>query len=202
MMTPRRRTLLWGLPALLAGCGLAERPFAERRQWPLLLQRPNILPPAPNGLVLEVRELRAGPGLEARGLQSLQPDGSIRVGFYEEWSVAPAQALEDSLRHWLAQSGRFAAVAEPGSRLAADLAFDGTLTAFWTDPANGTARATIAFTLIDLRPATRHVLVQTTKTASVPLPGADAAASAHALRDAAAEVFAQVEAELGGVVRR
>ena len=85
-----RRALL--LPLLLAGCGLSERPYAERRQWPLIAPRPTALPPRPGGKVLEVRGFRAGPGLEARGLQSLDADGSIRTGFYEEWAVPPAQA--------------------------------------------------------------------------------------------------------------
>src|SRR5450759_2112909 len=105
----RRRGVIL-LPALLAACGLAERPYAERRQWPLLLRRPQSLPPRPGGPVLEVRTLRAGPGLEARGLQSLEPDGSIRTAFYEEWAVPPAQGAEDALRLWLADCGRFAAV--------------------------------------------------------------------------------------------
>jgi len=186
----------------LAGCGLSERPFAERRQWPLQVIRPTGLLPRNGGPVLEVRDLLAGPGLETRGLQTLQADGSIRVAFYEEWAVPPAQALEDGLRQWLAQAGLFAAVAGPGSRIAADLAFDGTLTAFWADPSHGLASATIAYTVIDLRPVARRVVVQSSQSASVALPSADAADIARALRDAAAAVFRQIEAELAGVLKR
>ncbi len=192
----RRRGVMLGLIAGLGGCALSERPFAERRQWPLQVVRPIGVPARRGRPVLELRDLLAGPGLEARGLQTLQADGSIRVAYYEEWAVPPAQALEDGLRQWLAQSGLFAAVTGAGSRLAADLAFDGTLTAFWADPAHGLASATIAFTLIDLRPATRRVVVQSSQTASVPLLGADATNVAQALRAAAAAVFRQIEAEL------
>ena len=162
----RRRGVMLGLIAGLGGCALSERPFAERRQWPLQVVRPIGVPARRGRPVLELRDLLAGPG------------------------------LEDGLRQWLAQSGLFAAVTGAGSRLAADLAFDGTLTAFWADPAHGLASATIAFTLIDLRPATRRVVVQSSQTASVPLLGADATNVAQALRAAAAAVFRQIEAEL------
>ena len=47
------------------------------------------------GRVLLVRTMRPAPGLEARGLQWLQRDGSVHVDFYEQWAVPPAQAVED-----------------------------------------------------------------------------------------------------------
>src|SRR5205823_13414740 len=109
----------------LAGCGLSERPYLKKRQWPLIVRRPRTEPPRRQGRVLLIRAIRAGPGLEARGLQSLQPDGSIKVDFYEEWAVPPAQAVEDNLRQWLAASGLFAAVLAPGSQLPADLVMEG-----------------------------------------------------------------------------
>ena len=116
----RRRAVLASLLGL-GGCGLSQRPYLERRQWPLIVRRPAALPARARGRVLLVRSIRAGPGLEARGLQSLQPDGSVKVDFYEEWAVPPAQAIEDDLRQWLAASGLFAAVLAPGSQLPADL---------------------------------------------------------------------------------
>ena len=145
--TMRRRALL-AAPLALAGCGLETRPYAERRQWPLLVHRPQALPPRTGGPVLLVRSFTAGPGMEARGLQSVQPDGSIRTEFYEEWSVPPAQAVEEAVRSWLAQSGLFSAVLAPGSRLAADLVLEGELDALWTVPAENTARAALGLTLV------------------------------------------------------
>src|SRR5215472_8066786 len=130
----RRRRVL-ALPLLLAACGLSERPYAERRQWPLLIRRPNALPPRTGGRILEVRPINAGPGLEVRGLQSLEGDGSLHTAFYEEWAVPPAEGIGDALRLWLAGSGKFGAVVAPGSRLTADLVLEGELTALWTEPA-------------------------------------------------------------------
>ena len=188
-----RRSLLGTLSLLLSGCGLSERPFIERRQWPLAVVRPSIRPGLPGGIVLEVRALRAAPDLDRRGLLDLPADGSIRVNFYEEWSGPPAQAVEASLRQWLAQSGRFAAVVAPGDRLSADIVLDAELTALWADLVHGVARATVAFTLLDLRPPTKRLLLQTSVTATEPLSGPDAPASVLAQRAAVAAVCAQIE---------
>ena len=175
------------------GCGLSERPYLERRQWPLIVRRPSQRQPRAKGRVLLVRSVRAGPGLEARGLQSLQPDGSVKVDFYEEWAVPPAQAVEDDLRQWLADSGLFAAVLAPGSRLSADLVLEGDLTAFWADIPAMRARAALALVLLDQRPSPVRVLMQRTFTAEAPLPSAEAPAIVSALRLALSQVFEQVE---------
>ena len=188
-----RRSVLGSLPLLLSACGLSERPFVERRQWPLAVVRPIIRPGRSGGIVLEVRALRAAPDISQRGLLTLQVDGSIRSNFYEEWSVLPALAVEASLRQWLEQSGRFAAVSAAGDRLAPDIMLDGELTALWTDLGQGVARATIAFSVLDLRPVTRRVLLQTSVTAVVPLSGPDAPASVLAQRAAVAAVCTQIE---------
>jgi ABC-type uncharacterized transport system auxiliary subunit len=186
------------LAALLAvaGCGLSERPYLERRQWPLIVRRAAQQPPRTKGRVLLVRTIRAGPGLEARGLQSLQKDGSVKVDFYEEWAVPPAQAVEDALRQWLADSGLFSAVLAPGSRLPADLVLEGDLTAFWADIPAMRARAALGVVLLDQRPSPVKVLLQRTFTADAPLPTTDAPAIAGALRTALSDVLQQVEAAL------
>ena len=148
----RRRAMLAAplalVPLAFGGCGLETRPYAERRQWPLLVRRPQELPPRSGGPVLLVRSFAAGPGLEARGLQYVQPDGSIRTEYYEEWSVPPSQAVEEAVRDWLAQSGVFSAVLAPGSRLPADLVLEAELDALWTVPAEHTSRAALGVTLV------------------------------------------------------
>jgi ABC-type uncharacterized transport system auxiliary subunit len=190
----RRWTLL--AAAALAGCGLSQRPYAERRAWPLLVRRPETLPPRLGGPVLLVRTLRAGPGLEARGLQSIRPDGSIRTEFYEEWAVPPAEAVEDALRNWLAACGRFAAVLAPGSRLPADQVLEGELDALWSEPARHDAYAAIGVTVVEQNGAPK-VRTQQSLSARAPLDGADPPAAVAAMRAALAEVFSQIEAVMG-----
>ena len=192
----RRRALLGGL--LLGGCGLSQRPYAERRTWPLQVRRPTSLPPRGGGRVLLVRNLRAGPGLEARGLQSVQPDGSVKTEFYEEWAVPPAEGVEDSLRQWLAECGLFAAVVAPGSRLVPDLILEGSLDALWTLTASRQARAAVGVTVIEQKGDAPRVLLQRTLAADVGLAGVAASEEAAGMRAALAEVFGRVESALGG----
>ncbi len=193
----RRRALLAGVLAL-GGCGLSERPYAEKREWPLSASRLSAAPPRANGRVLLVRDLQATPGLEARGLQTLQADGSVRTDFYEEWAVPPADGVGSSLRQWLGESGLFAAVVPPGSRLAANLVLEGTLAALVADAAKRTGRMTLALVLLDQREGATRILMQRRFTAERPLPpGADAPAIAAALRACLRDVIEQVEAAMG-----
>ena len=193
----RRRALLLGLLGL-GGCGLSERPYAEKREWPLSVNRSSAAPPRANGRILLVRDLQAAPGLEARGLQTLQSDGSVRTDFYEEWAVPPAEGVGSSLRQWLAESGLFAAVVAPGSRLAPDLVLEGTLAALLANAANGLGRVTLALVLIDERPGATRILMQRRFTAERPLPAHTAPpAIVTVLRACLRDVLDQVEAALG-----
>ncbi len=196
----RRRAWL-AAAAGLAGCSiLPTRPYIERRDWPLDVRRPASLPPRPGGKALLVRTLQAAPGLEARGLQVMQADGSIRTGFYEQWAVPPADAVEDVLRRWLAASGLFSAVLAPGSRARADLALEGELLSLLALPAQGVSRAALGLVLIDLRPAPARVLLQADVTAAAPLGGSAPPDVARSGQAALAGLMAAVEARLAGIV--
>jgi ABC-type uncharacterized transport system auxiliary subunit len=195
----RRRATLAAFLAL-AGCGLSERPHIDKRIWPLAVRRPAAAPPARRGRVLLVRAVRAAPGLETRGVQSLQPDGSMRVDFYEEWAVPPADAMEADLRQWLADSGLFQAVLAPGSRLSPDLIAEPELLAFWADLPARQARCTLSVVLLDQRPnSATGVLMQRTFIAAVPLTATDARAIVESLRAALTDVLRQIESALSAV---
>jgi ABC-type uncharacterized transport system auxiliary subunit len=191
----KRRALL-AAPLLLSACGLAERPYAERRQWPLVARRPRVQPARRGAPILLVRGLRAGPGLEQRGLQSLQADGSIRSEFYEEWAAPPAQAVEEALRGWLADSGLYSAVIASGSRLEADQVLEGELTGLWTIPATGQAHIALGITVVAQRPTATRVLLQQRLTAETPLAGTSPREAVEAQSAALASVLEQVERAL------
>ena len=71
----RRRSLL-AMVGALGGCSLLpSAPYVQRRDWPLDVRRPSTATPRQNGRVLLVRNIRAGPGLDERGLQWLPRDG-------------------------------------------------------------------------------------------------------------------------------
>lgn len=198
----KRRFLVMGLVGL-GGCSvLPQVSYQERRDWPLAVHRAKVLPPRKNGRVLLVRMMGTGPGLETRGLQWLLPDGAVHVDFYEQWVVPPAQAVEAALRQWLAESGIFAAVVGPGSRLPADLILEPELTSLIADPAKHLARASLAFVLLQQRSGHDIVLQQRTVSAEVGLSGDQVPAMVTGMRAAVAQVIAKTEGTLRAEVAR
>ena len=197
----KRRWLLAGM-AMLGGCSVLPKvAYEQRREWPLTAHRPAVLPPRHSGRVLLVRTMGAAPGLEARGLQWKLPDGSLHVDFYEQWAVPPAQAVEAALRQWLADSGLFAAVVGPGSRVPADLVLEPELTTLIADPAAHVARAAFALVLLDQRSGSNTVLLQTTVAAQAPLMDDSAPALAAAMQAAVLDVLRAAERTIGAAAR-
>jgi cholesterol transport system auxiliary component len=197
----RRRWLLAGGVAL-AGCSvLPQQAYVQRREWPLDVRRTPALPPRSRGRVLLVRAIRAAPGLESRGLQWLQRDGSLHTDFYEQWAVPPAQAVEDDLRQWLADAGLFRSVLAPGSRLDADLVLEGELDTFLADLNAGVARASLALVLLDQRSGTVKVLLQKTETAEVTLTDTAPPGLVESLKAALVAVFGKAERDIAAAAR-
>jgi cholesterol transport system auxiliary component len=196
-----RRGLLGGVTAL-GGCSLLpQAPYVQKRDWPLDVRRDAALPPRRGGRILLVRNVQAAPGLEQRGLQWLQRDGSLHVDFYEQWAVPPAEAVADDLRRWLADAGLFGAVVAAGSRLNADFVLEGEVNTFMADLRTDTARASLAIVLYDQRPNPTRLLLQKTESAEVKLAGTDAPALAEGMKAALVEVLRRTEQEVAGATR-
>ena len=150
--------------------------------------------------MLLVRPIQAAPGLESRGLQTLQPDGSLRTAFYEQWAVPPAQGVDDDLRRWLADSGLFAAVVATGSRLNPAAGPGGrTGGAARRSGRHDGARGAVAG--VD-RPARRgaRILLERTEAASVRLEGTDPPDLVRAQLAAVAAVLRQTEIDLANAL--
>ena len=136
---------------LLSGCGslLPSQPYMARADWPLAPMPPMQQVPAPDGKVVVVRNLAAGPGLDRRGVATITSSGSVNYDYYNQWAVDPAAAASGALTDWLAASGKFSAIVGPGSRLDPDLIVEGELTEFVADSTTGQSRATITLTVLD-----------------------------------------------------
>ena len=185
-------SLLGALP--LAACSvLPERPYQERREWPLEARRPAQTPARPGAPVLLLRAVRAGPGLDARGLRKRLPDGAEHLDYWEEWAVPPPQAIEDNLRQWLAASGRFTAVTMPGSQVVPDLVIEAELTSLLADLPAHEARATMLVVVTRGPAAAYRPLRQMTLTGTAPLGGQSGAALAAAMSAAVVALMGEVE---------
>lgn len=169
----RRHALL--LPMLaLAGCSvLPSRPYQEVQRFTLSPQPPRSEPPPLHGPVLLLRSLRAAPGLDARGLRSVAPDGQVSTSYWSEWTAPPPELVEEAMRRWLAASGIFSAVTAPGSRLNADLVLEGELVRLQVEPAAGLARAALSVLLLSQPQGGGgpRILGQFMPESTAPLPG-------------------------------
>ncbi|MEJ0047417.1 MAG: ABC-type transport auxiliary lipoprotein family protein [Rhodospirillales bacterium] len=192
------RRALCGAAASLAGCSvLPERPYQERREWPLEVRRPTTAIAGPNAPVLLLRAVRAGPGLDTRGLRTRQPTGAERIDNWEEWAVPPPQGVEDCLRQWLAACGLFRAVVMPGSQVTTDLVLESELVAFVGDQPAGVARAGLSIVLLRATGNGRYApLLQRTLTGEARLTGTDGPALAASLQAALATLLAATETAL------
>jgi cholesterol transport system auxiliary component len=109
--------------------------------------------------------------------------------------------MENDLRQWLSDSGLFAAVIAPGSRLNADYVLEGELETFIADPNAGVVHVALALVLLDQRQGSTKVLLQRTESADVKLSASDPPAIAETMRAAIAEVLRRTEADVARVVR-
>ncbi len=94
----RRRLLLAGSAGWPGAASCRRGPTSRSAQWPLDVRRPVSLPPGPAARCCWCARCARRPDWRRAGCRSLQGDGSIRTDFYEEWSVPPADAVEDVLR--------------------------------------------------------------------------------------------------------
>lgn len=192
------RRYIIAAPLALAGCSVLPRQtYIPQVNWPLDPPPPTTRPANPNGPVLLVRDLLAAPGLDEQGVQTLLPNGSLEIGYYNRWAVPPADAATQALATWLLASGQFSAVIGPGSRLTASLILEGELTEFLADESAGHAIAVLTLVVMSNSgsiTAPSRPLAQSRITGQAPLAGTDAAAAVAALRAALADALGQAVA--------
>ncbi|WP_439594604.1 ABC-type transport auxiliary lipoprotein family protein [Falsiroseomonas sp.] len=198
-----RRHLLAALPLLAGGCSiLPDRPNVPVRRYALAPMRPESQGARPRAPVLQVRRVRAIPGLQDVGLRRLNPDGSYEILVYEEWLAPPADLADAALRAWLQASGLFSAVVPQGSRAEAELVLEMQLTLLEAVPAAGQARAGLAGVLLREERLASRVVETLEVTAEAPLaPGAAAPAMAQAMALALGLALARLETVLAPLAR-
>lgn len=197
-MTPRR-SLLLAAPALAAGCdNPLSRPFPEKALFVLDVRRPQRLAPNPRGRVLVLRTVTPAPGAELRGVVTRLPGGQQRADFWNEFFAPPAALVQDQLRTWLADSGLFAAVVDPGTRATPSLALEPALNGLFADAsvAPPVARAQLQTLLLGLDRTPPRVLAKGEHDRAAQLASLEPAAIVAGLNVALAAVFAEIEASL------
>ena len=188
-----KRRMIVAAPVMLAGCAsiLPKQKYIPQVSWPLNPQPPNTQPANPAGKVVLLRDLDAGPGMSAQGIQTLQADGSVSSSFYNQWAVAPADAAAEVLGNWLTASGAFSAVILPGSRLTANLIVEGEFSELLSDVGASQAKAVLTLVVIQNIGGNTRPLAQQRIVGTARLNGTDYAAQVAAQTAALANAMQQ-----------
>jgi ABC-type uncharacterized transport system auxiliary subunit len=75
----------------------------------------------------------ADPVYNSRGLVYRKGESEYESDFYHEFLIAPQDLISSQTRNWLAQSGLFKTVLEPGSLLEATHVLEGSVLALYGD---------------------------------------------------------------------
>jgi len=197
----RRRALLLAVPVVAAGCNPLAQPFPEKTMFVLDARRPERLPPNPRGRVLVVRSITPGPGAEQRGLVTRLPAGQQRIDFWNEFFAPPPALVQDQLRQWLADSGLFAAVVDPGTRASPTLALEPVLTALFADAAESptVARVQMQTLILGLERSPPRVIAQAEHDRRAQIASLAPATIVAGFNVVLAAIFAEIEASFRAV---
>jgi hypothetical protein len=78
-------------------------------------------------------QLHVDPTYDSRGLLYRKDESEYQSDFYHEFLIAPQALITSQARNWLAQSGLFKTVLEPGSLLEATHVLEGSVLALYGD---------------------------------------------------------------------
>lgn len=197
-----KRRMMLALPAclVLPACSvLPDRPYIETQRYPLAPRRPTGARRTGREILL-IRDMRAGPGMDMRGLRGIRADGTLTTAPYAEWAALPAEAAEAALRAWLLESGLFGAVAAPGSRLTHTLVLETELLSLEQDTP-GSARASLsALLLVDSTLGNNRVLGQVVAHGAAPVNGPGSASAAAGMVAALGAALGELESALAGLL--
>jgi cholesterol transport system auxiliary component len=193
MRRPHRLALalLGGLLAV-GGCLSTSRPYPAKQRFVLDASREAPLPPRAEGLLLEVPPFGEGPRLAGRELVYRTGEAEYASDFYAEFWAPPGALVADVARRWLAGSGVFGGVVQPGSALRPPLVLQGWVSELYgdyRDPAAPKAVLALHVMLLDRRGAAPRILLERDYRAE----GSAAAATPEAL-------VAAWDADLGQVL--
>lgn len=155
--------LALGAGLLPTGCLSTSRPYPEKQRFVLDAPREASAPSREGGPLLEVPPFGQGPRLAGRQLVYRTAASEYVPDFYAEFWGPPGGLMADVVRRWLAGSGLFAGVLEPGSGLRPTLVLQGWISELYgdyRDPAAPKAVLQLHLVLLDRRGAEPRILLQ------------------------------------------
>lgn len=122
------------VPLLAVVCsGCVSSHSYSKRQFVIEAARPAQPVGQRHDVVLAVRGFTIDPVCDSRGLLYRKGESEYESDFYNEFLVAPQALISSQTRNWLAQSGAFKTVLEPGSLIEATHVLEGNVLALYGD---------------------------------------------------------------------
>ncbi|MDD4952530.1 MAG: ABC-type transport auxiliary lipoprotein family protein, partial [Desulfovibrionaceae bacterium] len=193
------RTLaLMALSVCVCACVKLDRPSLDKRYFDLEISRPGPAAQADNDTVLALRRLRVSPRYQGRELVYKTGDNEFSSDFYNLFFVPPADMLGQDLREWLEAAGLFGHVVDTASLAPADLVLEAAVNRLYADLSATPARAVAEMQFIMLRDVSGkdEIVFSAAYEAALPVERDSPQGLVRAMREAVAEVFARLEADL------
>lgn len=153
---------------------------------------------------LAVRPFSVAHSYASRGFVYRTQDRELRTDYYNLFFVDPGSVLTDQSREWLSDSGLFAGVLTPGSRLNAGWILEGDVPALYgdyRDPERPCGAMEIRFTLIDESKTSPTLVLSRDYTQSVPCDTSSPDALVSGWNEALRRILARFEDDLGELAR-
>lgn len=154
--------------------------------------------PPQGDVVLKVRRMTVSDLYKTRELVYQMSDGRIESDFYSMFFVTPSNNLTSELRKWLAATGQFSHIIEPGSMVVPTLTLEGTINSLYGDYATDQPTAVIAmqFFVVDENTPNNEIVFSRSYRQRVPLLEADPDQLVKGFTKGAQIIFRQLEQDL------
>jgi len=149
-------------------------------------------------LILKVRRFSVSDLYNTRELVYRETGGRIDSDFYNMFFVTPGNMLTTELRKWLAKSGLFAHIIEPGSMVVPNLTLEGVVNSLYGDYSTGAPVAVVEmqFFVVDESTAANVIVYSNTYAERIPLDQADPQQLVQAMTKGVQMIFTNLENDL------
>ncbi len=169
-----------------------NREPAEQRRFVLEAKRDS--PAAPEGSQsLRVENFHVASAYVNRSFVYRTEGSEVQSDFYNEFHLAPGDAVSQVIRRWLRDSGLFPAVLATGTRIDADLILEGDVIELYGDYRQEPAAAVCAIQFLLIDSASNELLFQEELRARVEFADPSAASLVTAWNACLAEIAEQLE---------
>lgn len=153
---------------------------------------------AKNDIVLKVRRMTISDLYSTRELVYQMGGGRIESDFYNMYFVVPNNMLTTELRQWLAASGRFEHIVEPGSMVVPTLTLEGVINELYGDYTADQPAAVVSmqFFLVDESTAENVIVFSRDYTQRITLQQPDPERLVRAMTEGVQAIYTQLELDL------